>query len=329
MILWTFQETKRSRGGGPVSSVADFVAYQEINFGDAIKTLQVTIYSNPEIKIRNPGLLSRLRYPDFNEQPDVNLPSVVFRRKEKALRIKWQTQHLTEEEMEAFAGSLTNSIFVRAVQDVCDALEWGLNRRLKKHDDFDIAGCLGWVKAAQIQAPKDNEGLRSVLSRRSKEYLHLVRTKNFHSKFDVDWNSMHDDAAYLLYHPDLWNDADERMPHGNQLGKGILNNFEYYENTSVNDILTNLGLTAYEEAPVYEDKIKALQVELALAFAHIKKRGTVHTSLADGLIRRMKLESKNKKSFWVHRSRHGIGSHFRWMCNYLEDFSSLSRTHFP
>lgn len=139
---------------------------------------------------------------------------------------------------------------------------------------------------------------------------------------------MHEDAAYLLYHPDLWNDADERMPHGNQLGKGILKNFDYYEKTSLNDILTDLGLSTYDNAVVYDDKIKALQVELALAFAHIKKRGDVPVSLADGLIRKMKLESNNKNSFWVHRSRHGVNSHFHWMFNYLEDFTSLNRRHF-
>ncbi len=329
MLLRTFQQTERSVGGGPIGAVADFVAYREIDFGDAIGELEVTVYSNPEIGKSNPGLISRLRFRGIKQPHGVKLPSAVFRKKERTLRIKWQSRNLAENEMESFAATMTNSIFVRAVQDVHDALEWGLNQRLTKEDDFDISGCLEWVKAAQIQAPTDEEDLRAVLSHRSEKYLHLVRTKHFHEKFDLDWSSMHEDAAYLLYHPDLWDDADERMPHGNQLGKGILKNFDCYENVSIDDILSSLGLQPYEDAAVYEDKIKALQVELALVFAHIKKRGTVSTSLTDALIRKMKLEAKNKKSFWVHRSRHGIGSHFQWMCNYLEDFTSLSRRQFP
>ena len=272
---------------------------------------------------------SKLLWRGVKLAHDVKLPSVVFRRKEKKLHIKWQSQNLTEDEMEVLAGPANHSVFVRAVQDVYDALVWGLNERLTTKDDFDISGCLSWVKNAQAQAPLDGKDLRSALCARSKMYLHLVRTTEFHRVIDIDWSSMHKDAAYLLYHRELWNGADERMPHGNVLGKGILENFVFYEKMSVDEILLSLGLQPYENAKTYEAKIKALQVELAFVFAHVKKRGVVQSDLVDELIRRMNIEAKNRRSFWVYRSRHGVGSHFSWMCNYLEDFTSLSRRQFP
>lgn len=329
MILRTFQETEWSAEGGPISWVSHFIAYKEANFGDAIQSLEVTIFSNPPISKSDQGPVSKLRRRGVWQPHSVKLPSVVYQKKEKKLRIKWQSQNLTEDEMEIInSQNATNSVFVSAVQDVHNALVWGLNERLTERDDFDICGCLDWVKDAQNQAPTNDADLRSVLSFRSEMYLRNVRTKNFHERFDIDWASMHENAALLLYHPDLWNDSDARMPHGNILGKGILAHFSYYEKMSVDEILSSLGLKTYDSRMSYEEKIKALQVELSFVFAHIKKRGVVHRGLADALIRHMTVEAKNKKSFWVHRSRHGVGSHFSWMYNYLKDFTSINRPNF-
>ncbi|KJZ18822.1 hypothetical protein [Loktanella sp. S4079] len=330
MIFWTFQQTEWAIGGGPIAWVGDFIGYKESNFGQAINSLEVTVFSNPQPQEFRKPPNSSLRRKGIRQPHEAKLPSVVYRKKERKLGIKWQSQNLTEDEMEISGWqNATRSVFIRAVRDVHDALAWGLNERLSGRDDFDISACLEWVKVAQVHVPTTDEDLRSVLSRRSEEHLHLVRTKDFHKKFDIDWSSMHEDAAYLLYHPDLWNDTDERMPPGNQLGKGILKNFDYYENTSLIGILTSLGLSTYDNALVYDDKIKALQVELALAFAHIKKSGDVPETLTDELIRKMKLESNNKNSFRVHRSRHGVNSHFHWMSYYLEKFTSQNRRHFP
>lgn len=257
------------------------------------------------------------------------MPNVVYRRTEKKLRIKWQTKNLSESEMEDWGATVSRAVFVRAVQDVYEALEWGLNARLTKKDDFDVSACLNWVKEAETQAPSNDSDLQSLLSVRSEQHLHLIRTRDFHKRFDIDWSTMHENAAHLLYHPDLWNDTDARMPHGNVLGKGIIENFDYYETMSVDDILTSLGLGLYQSSIVYDDKVKALQVELAFIFAHIKKRGTVPADLTDALIRKMNVEAKNGNSFWVHRSRHGVNSHFAWMCNFLEAFTRLKRRDFP
>lgn len=318
MILSTFQETELSAGGGPISYVADFIAYKEVDFGPAIQSLEVTVFSKPD------STGGRLRGRDIRQPHDVKLPSVTYRKKGKKFQIKWQSQNLTEDEMLILClPDMTTSVFIHAVQDVYDALEWGLNKRLSDRDEFDISGCLDWVKAAKTQAPSNDKDLRSVLSVRSEQYLHLIRTHDFHQRFDIDWSSMHEDAAHLLYHPELWNETDARMPHGNVLGKGILDNFTYYEHISIDEILSQLGLRSFEAATVYDDKVKALQVELAFVFAYVKKRGMVPEALADELIRRMMLEMKNKKSFWVYRSRHGTSSHFVWMYNYLEAFTNI------
>ncbi len=327
MILWTFQETARSSGGGPISCVSDFVSYQEVNFGIAIRDLKVTVYSNPENIGKGP--ISKLRSNREGKTHDVFTPSVVFRRKEKTLRIKWQSRNLSEDEMEVLGWqNVTTSIFNRAVQDVYDALNWGLNEYLSERDDFDISGCLDWVKAAQNNAPANDDNLRSILSARSKLYVHLIRTKHFHQKIDIDWSLMHEDAAYLLYHPELWNDTDPRMPHGNVWGKAILSNFDYYKKMSVGEILSGFKMDSYEDAATYDGKIKALQVELALVFAHIKKNGFVSDALVDALIRQLIVEAENEKSFWVYRSRHGVFSHFSWMCDYLEAFTNIKRPSF-
>lgn len=329
MIFWTFQQTERTTGGGPISWVSDFIAYKETSFGEAINRLEVTVFSNPEpIKISNRPV-SKSQERGFGQARDVKLPSVVYRKKEKKLRIKWRSQHLTEDEMEIFGyQNATTSVFIRAVHDVHDALNWGLNERLSARDDFDISGCLGWVKEAQTQAPKKDGDLRSILFDRSKLYLHLVRTNHFHNEIDVDWSSMHKNAAHLLYHYDLWNETDARMPHGNVFGKGILEHFDYYEKMPLAEILSSLGMVSYNSATTYDEKIKSLQVELAFVFAYIKKRGKVPERLADELVGRMVEEAKNDRSFWVHRSRHGIGSHFAWMFNYLEAFSTIERPAF-
>ena len=50
MILWTFQQTERSAGGGPIGWVGDFLGYPERNFGSALSDIEVTIYSNPDIR---------------------------------------------------------------------------------------------------------------------------------------------------------------------------------------------------------------------------------------------------------------------------------------
>ncbi|MEP1696932.1 MAG: hypothetical protein ABJJ69_10380 [Paracoccaceae bacterium] len=329
MILSTFQKTGRSAGGGPIGEVSEFLGFQERDFGSALSDFEVTVYSNPDIRHSDEGVLAKLRGRGVRIPHEVPLPNVVYRRSEKKLRIKWQTQTLSEAEMEDWSAKASHPVFLRAVQDVYEALKWGLNARLTNKDDFDVSACLNWIKEAETQAPSNDSDLQSLLSVRSEQYLHLIRTKNFHKKFDIDWNAMHKNAAYLLYHPDLWNDTDARMPHGNVLGKGILENFVYYEMMSVDDILTSLGLGPYQTSTSYDDKVKALQVELAFIFAHIKKRGTVPVDLTDALIRKMNIEAKNRNSIWVHRSRHGVGSHFAWMCNYLEGFTSLKRRDFP
>jgi len=321
MLLLTHQITENTIGGGPIGWVSDYIAFENADFGSAISEIEIKVRSNPEMpgkwrkRMFFPGILSsQIPQPESHQH-------ATFRRKAKKLIIHWMTQHLTEYEMEKHNyPNATQDLFWRAAADVYDALDWGLHARLKPADDFDISACLAWVQSTQTESDQTNTEFRHNLAIRSKKSKRLITNIHMQAKIKTDWAVLHPDAAALLSHPNLWNETDPRMPQGNPFGQGISNHFDYYASLSLSETLKSFHATSYEDADQDSDRVRALQIELGLVFAHIKKRGTVAPDMVNALKKRMGVEAKRANSFWVHRSKYGRSSHFAWMQNYLDGF---------
>mgnify|MGYP001110168715 CR=1 FL=1 len=308
MRFYFTHTTPTTFGGGPASAVASYLGNNVDTFGAGVEEIQVSL-----ITLSN-GFDGSVQQPE---------PRVLFRRKAKTIFIDWPCTHTTPVESQDYSlQNLTQKTFMKAVQDVHDALSWGLPKRIKKTDDFDTVACLKLIRSGmEINFPTE-EAFREELYHRDEQYTKHLRTQSMHKKINIDWSQYHPDAAHLLHHPELWNETDPRMPHGNDFGKHILNNFDTFNDLPLSDVLKKLGLKPYETTSTSTHKNQALQAEVGLIFSYIKITGSSPSQMTDDLLDRMVIESSVERSFWIHQSRLGTGSHFDWMQFYLNDFAN-------
>lgn len=304
-----------SFGGGPASWVASYLGYEAPSFGKDLEEIQITLISSSK---------------RFLLKPKLTEPKVLFRRNSKTLYVDWPFTRLEIDEITPdYLNQTTQDKFKCALEDIYEALDWALNKRIKPKDDFDIASCMDFFANARKITHATDDDYRKELKLRDEKYTTQLRTHSMHQKIDTDWDVLHPDAAHLLFHPDLWSETDPRMPQGNEFGKYVLINFNDLHGLPLSDVLEKVGLKPYEIAAGKDQKTQALQTEIGLIFAYIKKTGTVSPNMVRDLLDRMEMEDRVKNSFWVYRAKGETSSHFQWMQYYLTELTNETPRVFP
>lgn len=292
--LFGFGKTHRSFGGGTWSFVADIISEELPSFGSAVDTIYVTLFCNGSLE------------EDHRNLPALNdTESVKFYRKKKRIDICYPSHRFTpDEEFGTFLINLERTSFAPAVDDLIDALSWGLRARITKKDDFDTTAFLAWVARFRTAEFSTDEAFRAA-ARRAIESKNMRNGQNDPwEQLDIEWEEMHPKARTILDDPVDWSCAYEFSPHGNDTGADILSDWGDYNDMSPQQAALQLGWDASELDTRNElFRIDWVKIHFALAFGQIKFSGACSPVLARNAKEVIGAEVERRSEFneWPHR----------------------------
>ena len=140
MEFYAVGQTNRSFGGGPWAHIGKLLAEDMPSIGTALEKIEMTLYCNGSIT-------DHRGFPPLTETP-----SVRFHRKRRAIAIRHPSNRFTPDEVFAvYTKNLTRAHIVPAMDDMIDALNWGLGKRITAKDDFDVQdSSLGFGAAGDV-----------------------------------------------------------------------------------------------------------------------------------------------------------------------------------
>lgn len=266
-------QTHNTFGGGPVSWVGDLLESETSTFGPALETIELTVFY--------PGISKRAHSSIPYEPPEKNTRR--FERKRKTLRILWISQRQTQAMVgEIYLPQMTSDILLGSFEDAIDALQYGLER-LTASDDFDKGSFLKWLREMKERPWGDGEALRETLggaSDRRRAAWQAQAEADPWSVLGIDWAKMAPNARDILDDPADWSNGDDFSPHGNDTGADIFAEWSRYARLTPERAVQQIG---WSDAFDLDDDIcwhEWVEINLALAFGHIKKKGRCPAKLA-------------------------------------------------
>ena len=298
--------TNRSYGGGPASFVGSLLDAENADFGAGIDLIELDLHHPGRVSKR--CVLEAARKTGmpavFHEfDPLVGDLSVRFEKKKKRLKITFIAKHTEPDQaFGCFRNEITRDLFFLGFDDVILAMEWGLQKRVRKSDGFDVHACLDWLRSMrQIEFPSD-VALRTALQKARSVYEARQAVKDPWDQLDLDWDAFHPDARFLLDDPGDWSNTDDFSPHGNDTGADIFAEWADYDRVEISEAARIFGIPPYEDdQPDYLWKTW-VELHLALAFGHIKMSGTCPSEIAEATrdVLAQEFALNKKRRDWAH-----------------------------
>ncbi|MEL6791602.1 MAG: hypothetical protein AAFO78_13655 [Pseudomonadota bacterium] len=266
-------QTHNTYGGGPVSWVSDLLEAELPAFGTAVESIKLTVF-----------------YPGKSANAHSSIPYVPpekdtrrFERKRKALRVLWISRRQSEAQVGGvYLQHMTPEILRVAFDDVADALRFGLERLLNK-DDFDKERLFSWLNDMRERSWGDGNVLQAKLKDASEKRRKKWRARaeaDPWSVLHIDWSKMAPNAREILDDPTDWSEADDFSPHGNDTGADIFAEWSRYALLTPEAAAREIGWGS--EFDLSNDVCwhDWVEINLALAFGHIKKSGSCPPEIA-------------------------------------------------
>jgi uncharacterized protein YfeS len=289
-------------GGHPTLSwIGEFFAFQQPDFGSAIRELEVQVhFATPRV----PG-------GDFKEIEDryeaflAAFPTAKFHRKRAKVELNYVSR-LGDSRRVTDSRAADLDLFVRGAQELAAELAI-LGPRLRRSDAFDFSAFSGWLRTRLAALPQTEAELRQLTDRFAVEARNRAKAMDPWERLDIDWEEYHPQARPLLDDPFYWECADDFAPHGNDTGADIL---EFYRERSgraqsgtqfLDGVLRDWGLNPVQPpddplmVPVWED------AKIAVAFAQLKVDATCDPAVRAGAldaIARCRARIKAKHAGW-------------------------------
>jgi len=293
--IWGRGLTQRSYGGGPWGHVGYLLKQDVPRFGADLDEVNVTIFCNGSLTTEHCG------FPPLDEKQ-----SVRFLRKRKRLQIDYPSSQFSPDDVFRLAvPQVTREHYVRAFDDLYAAIAWGLGKRITSNDDFDAAAFLDWLEARRSPKFASDDDLRRAV-RAAIDASKAARAKQDPwDQLDIDWDEMHSTARAILDQPEDWSSADDFSPHGNDTGADIFGAWGDYKNLNPRQAALELGW----ELSQMDTKDKGfwhdwVEINLALAFGHIKKSGQCHPALASDVhdVLAAQIQQVEALTTWDHKA---------------------------
>lgn len=239
--------TNRSYGGGPTSTLCNILEAEKVGFGSAIEAIFV--------EFLHPGRVSEERvaasqkksgwesFLGFQELDPLHGDySVRFERKRKRLVIKYTSKTISADDAFHTDELITRDLFFRGFDETIEAINWGLKKRLKADDDFDIPQFLKWLNVMRSVEYASDEALVKAWVHASKYVDAKYAARNAWDQLDLDWDTFHRDARFLLDDADDWSNTDDFAPHGNDTGADIFAEWADYERVEISEAARIFGI---------------------------------------------------------------------------------------
>lgn len=279
--------TNRCYGCGPWRPLADMIEVDLPDFGSAISQVWVEVYCNGHAPVhqtfppglqpwRPDGIIGPTYFLPLDLTPDARLL-----RKKGELKICYPSVHFTPQQATDFHyKTMTREILGIAKAELREALSWGLTKAVRKTDDFDPHGFLIWLDEWRGLEIDKHRNLYEVWSEAEAERQRQRAAADPWSLLDVDWRKMHPDARKLLDHPEDWSGADDFAPHGSDTGADIWADWARYSRLTPAKAAQRMGWDPMNsEIPEHMER-DWLDIHLALAFGHVKRKATCAPDLA-------------------------------------------------
>jgi hypothetical protein len=287
MKFYAFGLTNRSYGCGPWRPLAELISVDLPDFGTGIREIGLTIYCNgrSQAPARDagpgetmPGMSSRgsADFPPLDAHPKTR-----FQRKKAALHIDFPSTRFTPDAAFNFDyKTMERADLAQAMTDIRAALDWGLNRAVKRADDFDTTAFLRWLDGWRGCEVGLHLPLFDIWSAADAELRREREAADPWTLLSVDWDRMHPQARVLLDRPDDWSETDEFSPHGSDVGADIFADWSSYAQLTPEKAAMRMGWNP--AAPEMKEVMEWdwFGLHLALAFGHIKRNGTCPPVLA-------------------------------------------------
>jgi len=286
MKLSAFGRTNRNFGSGPWRALADMIEVDLPVFGDAIQQVWITIYCNGDAPA--PSELAWLidaipkHLQGSNKFPPLYLePKTTFFRKRKELKIQFPSTRFTPSEgAELGVDNLTRDHLHEAKLDLRDALHWGLTKSVKKSDAFDPVAFLRWFDAWPGLELNLHRPVADLVREAWSEKTRRQEAADPWSTLDVSWDRMHPDARKILDRLEDWSQIDDLSPHGNDTGADIWAQWSQYGRMTPTGVARSMGWDATSPAMRETMARDWLEIHLALAFGHLKRKGSCPHGIA-------------------------------------------------
>lgn len=265
-------------------------------FGTAVEKIELTVFY--------PGKSANAHSSIPYEPPEKDTRR--FERKRKTLRLLW----ISRRQSEALVGgvylqNMTGEILLGAFDDVVDATRFGLER-LSNDDDFDKVSFISWLIEMRERQSGDGSDLQAKLRDASekirKKWLAQAEADPW-SVLHVDWSKMAPNARDILDDPIDWSEADDFSPHGNDTGADIFAEWSRYALLTPEEAAKEIGWG--NEFDLSSDVCwhDWVEINLALAFGHIKKSGRCPPQIATKAhsVLSKEVARANQASDWQYR----------------------------
>ena len=299
MELLFLGQTHNTYGGGPVLWVSDLLEVEIPVFGSAIESIELTVFY--------PGKSANAHSSIPYDPPEKDTRR--FERKRKTLRVLWISRRQSEAQVGGvYLPQMTSEILLGAFDDVADAIRFALER-LSKEDDFDKERFFSWLLAMRERPWGDGKDLQTTLKTASDQRREKWRAQaeaDPWSVLGVDWTNMAPNARDILNDPIDWSEADDFSPHGNDTGAEIFAEWSRYARLTPEAAAREIGWGS--EFDLSNDLCWRdwVEINLALAFGHIKKTGVCPPEIASKahVVLSKEMARANDASDWQYREEY-------------------------
>jgi len=289
MIIYLMTRSAGSFGGNTTFSlVGDYLASGLRDYGTAIRQFDITTCFRGG-RIRHSSL--QQSFDEFHSKFLPSLPAVKFLRKKHRIDIQYETVVTDATFLERY-GFLSVEVFRAVLNEIGEKIHL-IDARLKKADDFDLAGLHEDVSRLVREAPSSDDELKALKWQMEQQRKARLAAMDPWERLDIDWDEFHPASRTLLNDPFFWSQTDAYSPHGNDTGADLLSDFRRWNrrhpNSPAHEMATSL-LRAWQISPINQDALTESEVKpliindpialsvtddalIAAAFAAIKLRG--------------------------------------------------------
>jgi len=291
-------------GHGTLTLVGKYLELEALNYGSAVKELDIHVYFAGGKISRHLESLSE-QYHEFLS----GLPSTKFYRKKAKFELNFASELGNADLVSGFEPP-DLELFTDSVKEVVASLEV-LNAKLKKSDDFDLEKFNTFLNLKLENIPKDDESFKRLQSRLEKEDMRKQASMSEWDKLGIDWEDYHPDSRKLLDSPFFWSCIDDFSPNGNDTGADVLELYRDWKHQNpkgnganfLGNLLDDWGVEWPSNKDDEYSRTTYEEMILGLSFAQIKLEGECETAITKEslkVVRQVRQRITDKHRDWEH-----------------------------
>jgi len=288
-------------GHTTLSKIGHFLLMDAIDFGDAVRELNITLH----LKTSGPAKKTLESLRETHAAHRATLPKITYYRAKGRIELSIASEAMDGDEWER-SPRLSLPLFLRGLDEVIRSLIL-LRKRLKKSDDFDLEAFLVHCEAARQRVPDTEDQLQALGEKLEAADQAKRDAMSPWEKLGIDWEDFHPQARAILDDPFYWDCVNDFAPHGNDMGADLLEDYRaWLKKNGHGQILRFIAVLAkrwgYQNWASVDDEVRD-EASVALAFADLKLRSTCAPEarqLALEAIGRQRKQSEESEG-WSHR----------------------------